>query len=117
VAHTKIESGLLVNEIGRPNITKELLLMRVLRILETWMDYCEGPARSCEHLNFTTHLSLSQVSIKQASFEDHFFFSRSFFQKIVCFCSTLLAYFSKFITESKLDAAEKNQATSQRSLG
>ena len=30
---------------------------KVLRILKTWMEYCEDPARSFEHLNFPTHLS------------------------------------------------------------
>ena len=31
------------------------LYYKVLMILIIWIDYCEDPARSCEHLNFSTH--------------------------------------------------------------
>ena len=38
-------------------ILEDILRVKVLGILKTWMDYCEHPARSCEHLNFPAHLS------------------------------------------------------------
>ena len=30
---------------------------KVLSILKTWREYCEDPARSCKHLNFSSQLS------------------------------------------------------------
>ena len=32
-------------------------IVKVLRILKTWLDYCVDLKRTYEHLNFTAHLS------------------------------------------------------------
>ena len=41
-------------------------MYKVLQILKTWMDYCEGLARSCGHLNFPAHFSTKKNKKKNA---------------------------------------------------